>query len=510
MAKLVSVAEMQAIEKAADAAGLSYARMMANAGRKLAEEVAAHSHKAKSALGLVGKGNNGGDTLIALLELSLRGWRVTAYIVGERADEHVNALEQAGAEIFFHSQERESRQLLKAVSEHAVLLDGLLGTGAKLPLRAEIAEVLSAVKARVESPDAPFVVAVDCPSGMDCNSGDVAKETLRADLTVCMAAVKQGMLTLPAYEYLGELVIAELGLPADLGAWTVVQHAVIDEEMARAELPARPLDAHKGTFGTALVVAGSRNYPGAALLAGRAAYRSGAGLVQMAVPESVQMMLAGHLPEATWLPLAEADGGFAKTAARALGEQLKRATAMLLGPGLGQGKETGAFVAELLKQKLPRLVVDADGLRWLAELKDWHRLLPAETVLTPHPGEMAILTGMDKDAIQSARRKTAQKFAAKWNSVVVLKGAFTVIAAADGRTATLPIVTPALARAGTGDVLAGLITGLRAQGVVGYEAACTAAWLHAQAGLRAAERLGGTAGVLAGDVVDEIAGVIGK
>ena len=215
-------------------------------------------------------------------------------------------------------------------------------------------------------------------------------------------------------------------------------------------------------------------------------------------------------------------------------KNLERATALLIGPGLGTEETTTKFLDHLLNgravnkkpanrigfvqnegekkdeksQPLPPMVVDADGLRHLVKIKDWAKLLPAETVLTPHPGEMAALTGLEKEAIQADRLKIALKYAAEWGHVVVLKGAFTVIACPDGRATLIPVATPALARAGTGDVLAGLIGGLLAQGVSAYDAAVAGAWIHAQAGLYAAEKVGAEAAVLAGDVMDAIGDVL--
>jgi NAD(P)H-hydrate epimerase len=208
--------------------------------------------------------------------------------------------------------------------------------------------------------------------------------------------------------------------------------------------------------------------------------------------------------------LPEEDGAITEAAATLVLDSLERITGMLLGPGFGQAESTKRFVEKLLNANLPPLVSDADGLKLLAELPDWQKRLPPNSVLTPHPGEMAIMTGLSTDEIQGDRIGIAERFAKEWNHIVVLKGAFTIVASPDGRSATLPIATPALARAGTGDVLAGLITGLRAQGMAAFEAACSAAWLHGQAGMQAAEWHGGTAGVLAGDLIRELPALIGR
>lgn len=509
MAKLVSVAEMRAVEQAADKAGLTYAHMMKNAGSSLAKAVIAHSHnRDKTALGLVGPGNNGGDTLVALEQLIKSGWKTTAYLVNRDAEEeYVQRTRKAGASVI--AADKTGNKLAKQLAKHAVMLDGLLGTGIRLPLRQPFAQVLGRAMIVLHGlPKPPLIVAVDCPSGMDTDTGEIPPQLLKADLTVSMAAIKRGMLALPAFEYLGKLVVGDIGLSSDLPEWASIHRYAIDETTARASLPSRPWDAHKGTFGTALIVAGSHRFPGAALLAGEAAYRCGAGLVTIATLESIQPSLAGHLREATWLPLPGDSGWIRTEAAEVLKPVLERVTALLVGPGFGQEQMTGSFIEEMLKANLPPLVLDADALKLLAKLVDWPKRLPADTILTPHPGEMAILTGRSTADIQAARIEIAGKYAKQWNQILVLKGAFTVVAAPDGRSATLPLATPALARAGTGDVLAGLITGLRAQGVPAFEAACAAVWLHGQAGLQAAARMGGTAGVLAGDLIAEIPNLI--
>ena len=417
-----------------------------------------------------------------------------------------------------------------------MVVDGILGTGFKLPLKDEIAQVLAAVNAAVaELPWPPYVVAVDCPSGVDSDSGESAEEVIPASLTVCMAAIKPGLLKFPAFEMAGELRVVDIGLSDEFAAWKKVNHFVADDATVADILPERLADSHKGTFGTALIAAGSLQYTGAALLAGKAAYRSGVGLVQMAVPSSVQITLAGQFPEATWIMLPQEMGFIAESAAQVLIKNLERATALLIGPGFGTEDSTKGFISSLLNGKnlsnrpaarigfihdkaaktdeksasvIPPLVVDADALRLLAKIDGWAKLLPAETILTPHPGEMAALTGLETDAIQADRLNTALKFAAEWGQVVVLKGAFTVIAAPDGRATLIPIATAALARAGTGDVLAGIIVSLRAQGVPAYEAALAGAWIHAEAGLYAAEKIGCEASVMAGDVLESIADVL--
>ncbi len=199
-----------------------------------------------------------------------------------------------------------------------------------------------------EAEEMPFVIAVDCPSGMDCDSGEAADESIPADLTVTMAAVKQGMLKLPAYELVGDLQVVDIGLPDDLKSWASLQTEVAEEEMVAGLLPERPLNSHKGTFGTALIVAGSVNYTGAALLSGQAACRVGAGLVTLAVPSPLHAALSGQFPEATWILLPHEVGVVSANAAEVLIKNLERATAMLVGPGFGMENTTKEFIENLL------------------------------------------------------------------------------------------------------------------------------------------------------------------
>ncbi len=515
--KLVTYAEMLAIEKAADAAGHSYGVMMEHAGGNLAEVILEEypGFERDGVLGLVGKGNNGGDTLVALSVLAGLGWRVTAYLAAaRREDPLVRRLEESGARVLDGAADNDFQILLQALDSHAIVLDGILGTGLRLPVRGHLAGVLAAVRDYLSVSDQPpAVIAVDCPSGVDCDTGEAAPQAFPADLTVTMAAPKVGLFAFPAFDLVGELKVVGIGLPRDLPAWNQVNRFVMDEDIANNLLPVRPLNAHKGTFGTALVVAGSQAYTGAVLLAGRGAYRVGAGLVTLAVPSGLHTVLAGHFPEATWLLLPEDGGAIAASAAWLVKTAAQKATALLLGPGFGLGAGTAEFLAALLEpgqppHPLPPLVVDADGLKLLAAIPNWPSLLPGPAVLTPHPGEMAALTGLTRDEIQLNRVAVAEKFSREWGHVVVLKGAFTVIASPDGCSALIPVATPALARAGSGDVLAGIIAGLCAQNIQGFGAAVLGAWLHAQAGLAAEEALGGSAAVLAGDLLEGLITVL--
>jgi len=538
--KLVSTAEMQKVEREANANGLSYEMMMEHAGLGLAEQVVSRYAALQDGgiFGLVGSGNNGGDTLVALAKMADWGWNATAYIVRARPenDPLIERLLSSGGSIIDGAGDEKFKQLKSALKSNAIVMDGVLGTGISLPLRGPVKDVLgSANKYLAQLETRPVIVAVDCPSGIDCDSGEAAKESLSADITVTMAAVKQGLLRFPANNLIGELYLVGIGLKNQdkrSSTWQGIKKQVVTAAEVSKLLPVRWRDAHKGTFGTALIIAGSINYTGAALLAGKAAYRVGVGLVTMGVPAPLHSALAGQFPEGTWLLLPHEMGVIADTATEIVLENLGNSSAMLIGPGFGVEDTTRNFLKRLFsaapkskqttigfvsaagselgggKKELPPAVIDADGLKLLSDITDWEILLDQTAVLTPHPGEMAILTGIDVKEIQKERVAVAEKYANKWGHVVVLKGANTVIAEPGGRTAVIPIANPALARAGSGDVLAGVITGLRAQGLESYESAVCGAWIHGQSGWYAAQKIGTSSSVLAGDLIKALPQVI--
>lgn len=537
LAKIVTVEQMRAIEIAADASGLTYELMMENAGRAIAETIREQWPYliGMRVLILVGSGNNGGDGLVAGHYLAEGGAEVSAYLTRERSEEDVNysRLTKGTSQITSVELDQSWKSLRKMVSGADMIIDAVLGTGFQLPIKGVAKEVLGKVKDELRLRDhQPIVVAVDCPSGLDCDTGQIAEETLVCDLTVTLAAAKPGLLAFPGANAVGNLIVADIGIKADQKEFADVDLELATSEALKSWLPARPRDAHKGTFGRALIVAGSINFPGAAILAGLGAYRVGAGLVTLAVPAPIQPMLVSQLPEATWVVLPHEMGVIAEGSAVVLKQELETTQAMLLGPGFGQDHATETFLARFLSEgvgisrgtigflqsgeherapvSLPPCVVDADGLKLLKRIPNWPDLLPKPSILTPHPGEMAVLTDLPKDEIQSERVKTAKQWAERWGHVVVLKGAFTVIAAPDGRASVLPFATPALARAGTGDVLAGAIVGFQAQGLAAYEAAVLGAFIHGRAGELAVEMVGTASSVLAGDVADGLIEVMAE
>ncbi|MGD2164924.1 MAG: NAD(P)H-hydrate dehydratase [Anaerolineae bacterium] len=541
--KVVSVEQMQRIEAQSDQAGHPYSAMMERAGRSLAEAIGEREDpEERRVLVLVGPGNNGGDGLVAARYLSQLGSYVTCYVYGSRdpeVDENFRLVSEAEIRVVL-AEDDAGREELRALTERAdILIDALLGTGTHLPLRGNLSDILEVagkiIARRRHSPSGrsltsavprpassggstPFVVGVDGPTGLEYESGDLDAVTIPADLTVTFAYPKIGHFRFPGAAALGELVVADIGIDPALAEGVGLELAT--PTMVRRWLPARPANSHKGTFGKAMIVAGSVNYTGAAALAGESATRAGAGLVTLALPSAIHTSVAARVAEATYVLLPEAMGVVSSTAAEVLWKALEGYDALLVGPGLGREKETSGFLQKLLGSReverslgfrrseerasgpvhLPPLVIDADGLNLLSELEDWPTRIPAKTVLTPHPGEMARLMGESVATVQQDRIAVARSGAAEWGHVVVLKGAFTVVADPGGRTVIEPFANPGLATAGTGDVLAGTIVALRAQGLSAFDAAAAGAYVHGLAGEIAREGVGAM-GMVAGDVM---------
>lgn len=526
---LLTSTEMRDIERAADSAGLSYATMMRNAGIAVAAEIwnrLPSEAAAVEVLILCGSGNNGGDGLVCAAVLAERAQRekraltVQVYLLRNREpdDPLIPPLATAHIAVMTLPDDPGMRMLRAWLARADVIVDALLGTGATRtiegPLRDLLHEVQVArdrgVKARRSgvlrgAPSAPAIVAVDGPTGMNYESGSLDANAVAADLTVTFHAAKRGHFCYPAAGARGELVVAPIGIegltPTDGRLWTALNPpariSVVDDAWVRERLPRRELDANKGSHGRALIVAGSHDFPGAPALCAGAAYRAGAGLVTLAVPEAGRTIAAALIPEAVYV--AQTVSGL---------EKLRGNGAALVGPGLGRGDSgraaLGAFMAAMvhLRADVRGVVFDADALNMLAEDEALleYRLSDLSAVLTPHPGEMARLTSLPVAEIQADRIGHAAHLARECGAVVVLKGANTVIASRDGQVMVVESANPALATAGTGDVLAGAIVGLMAQGLRPFDAAVCGVALHARAGALWRD-VNGDSGLLASDLL---------
>lgn len=502
--KVVTVDEMRAIERRAEQEyGLTSTILMEHAGRSVAEALRACLGGVVAGLEvlvLVGPGNNGGDGRVLARYLQEWGARLTLWNWREQRleiDDRQIPVDAALA------------PLRAALARADVVADALLGTGHSRPLDPTMRQVLADVRQERERRPELLVLAVDLPSGLNADTGEIDAGALAADLTVTLGFPKIGQLLFPGGAYVGELVSGSIGLPNEMQIAAGIE--MLDPALLRPALPARPLESNKGTFGRVMVLAGSSLYIGAAFLATAAAARIGAGLVTLATTAERAPFYATKLAEATYSLLPDEQHASPSERAQHLLDSLDGYRAMVIGPGLGQSDETRAFLEAVFagitrrrEGERPRLIVDADGLNTLATFERWWERLPPETVLTPHPGEMARLLGGQKVSGGGHDRIGIICDAARaWGHVVVLKGAATLIAAPDGALRINWPGNPAMATAGTGDVLSGTIGGLLAQGMEPFEAACAGVYLHSRAGLRISERIG-DAGLLASDLLGEL------
>lgn len=563
MLRVVTVNAMREIEAAANEHVLSYDEMMERAGEAAAQQARAMlaGLDAPRITCLIGKGNNGGDGLVAAAYLAdADDIEVRLYLLARRNDDSLmQRVQDRGLFIAYAEDDRDGRVLRHMCASADLVVDALFGIGVRLPLRDDAAKVLRGARAgiherrasipetRIIDPVAPrsvtgrglpHVLAIDCPSGLDCDTGELDPHSLHADVTITFIAAKHGQLTFPSAAAVGRLLVARIGIPDDLPALQAESVTLGDADVVRSLLPERPADSNKGTFGKAMIAAGSVNYSGAPALAAEAAYRAGAGLVTVAAPAAVVAATAAKLTEPTYVLLPHNLGVIAEAAADVLTRELDGYRALLVGPGMGQDDTTAAFFNTLLNRPqqtgnaalrrqigfnashpaespspqeeqdktLPPLVLDADALNLLTKREAWWEHLPPETILTPHPGEMGRLASMETADVQANRIALAREKAAAWQVVLVLKGAHTLIAAPDGRMTVMPFKSDALATAGTGDVLAGVITGLRAQGINAYAAAVAGAYIHGLAGELAAQHVESSRSVTAGDVIAALGG----
>jgi len=510
--RLVTVAEMQEAEKRS---GVPVPQLMEAAGLAVAQEawLLLGELAERRIVVLAGPGNNGGDGLVAARHLREWGADVSVYLLKPRDKKDAVFAPLLKAKMPVVTAEEDAtagyQRLEDLLAGADLVIDALLGTGRGRPIEGALAEVLDQLRAARGRPLAPRVLAVDLPTGIDADTGAADPHCVAADATVALGWSKVGLHVLPGSRLAGRVEAVEIGMAKELESdgWT----ELMTSRWARPGLPERPPGANKGTFGKALVVAGSPRYVGAAYLACMGGLRAGAGLVTLACARTIYPILAAKLTEATFEPLPDEEGYLSAEAAHAVGQALARDyDSLLLGPGLGQEGYVRAFMRALLPllkdpstgsgQGLRGVVIDADGLNNLSKLEGWWKELAAPAVITPHPGELSRLAGLPVEEIQSDRLAVARGYAGEWGVTVVLKGANTVVAGADGRARLSPFANPGLASGGTGDVLAGAIAGLIAQGMDTYEAAGLGVYLHGLAGERVRAELG-SAGMVASDLL---------
>ena len=508
--KLVTSEQMKALDRAAiEDYGIPGVVLMENVGRAVAEagaQMAAPMPSDARILVVCGRGNNGGDGFVATRHLHNKGLSVEICLLAEPqelsgdAAVNYNIARQMGLDINQMPQVQELDACLAAAD---LVIDAILGTGISGEVRGAARRAIEVIN-QANLP----VIAVDIPSGVSADTGAILGEAVAADRTLTFGLAKVGHYSYPGRKYCGEVEVIDISLPADLAAQQELSTNLITAADAAAMLPPRWADMHKGDAGRLLIVTGSVGMSGAAALAGLGAARSGAGLVTLGVPASLNDILEAKCTEVMTLPLPETDQrSLAPQAEEPIRQFAATCDAVALGPGISRVAATAELVRALIAQLPQPLVIDADGLNACADDPQILQQRPGPTIITPHPGELSHLMGTPIAQIQQDRVGSTRQAAQDIGCVVVLKGASTVIATSQGEAWINSTGNAGMASGGVGDVLTGLIGALLAGGSTPLAAAVSGVYYHGLASDLAAQQKG-QRGLIASDLLDQLPGAL--
>ena len=496
MLKILSGNQMREVDKKAiEELKIPGILLMENAGKAVYEEVLeiinSIEDESASVLVICGKGNNGGDGFVAARHLIENGIQTTAVSLFRKDNLSGSALINHDilenfTEIVYLD-EIDLEKLKQMISVSTIIVDAIFGTGLSSPIKGNIKDIIDAINEYSEG----FIVAVDVPSGVNADTGEILGTAIVADSTVTFHELKHGLINHPGAEHAGEVIIAPIGIPETLTDGNDYNTYLITKHYVHVSLPIRVKDSHKGTFGKVFNVAGSIGMTGAAYMCAISSLKVGAGYSVLATPQSAVPIISSMAPEIVCIPLEETfeKAVSQKALAKAL-DKSKDATVYLIGPGLGTSESTVEFVSQFIQQLTDRgenLIIDADALNCLAIKQEV--FLPINSIITPHAKELSRLMRVSVEEIQKDRAKSARDAAQKFNTIVVLKGAMTVIAEPNGNVYINQTGNSGLATAGSGDILAGMIAGFAAQGINLKDAAIVGVYLHGLTGDIAAKEL---------------------
>ncbi len=480
--KLMDSENMKALDAyAINELGIPSLTLMDNAAEHIVNAVV--SHGGETVAVFAGAGNNGGDGVCAAEKLIKLGYTVRTFMVGSfdkmtpDTKEMTMRLSEAGGQLEEFS---DSEDILKFVRSCDVIIDAMLGIGLNSELRGKYIDAVKLINKAWG-----YVIAADMPTGVSADSGVIMGDAVKADMTVTFSMPKIGQYVEPGCVYCGEVKVCDIGIPETAAEKYDTDVYLVTADMAK--LPKRRPDTHKGDYGRDFILAGSIGYTGAPIMASEAALRMGAGLVYLGVPDSIYSIAAIRCTEAMPLPVpCDEDGIVSWNAREMVAEMLGKCDACLAGPGMGKTYQTRYLLEMMIRNESCRVILDADGINGISENIDILKDAVKPVILTPHPGEFAKIGG----DTENGRVHAARKFASEYNCILVLKGHRTVTALPDGRVYVNTTGGPAMAKGGSGDVLAGMVTALVGQGLPAEKAAVTAVYIHGLAGDICADELG--------------------
>ncbi|GGE34383.1 bifunctional ADP-dependent NAD(P)H-hydrate dehydratase/NAD(P)H-hydrate epimerase [Pullulanibacillus camelliae] len=505
--QIVSREEMQAIDRhAIESIGLGGHLLMENAGRGIFEHLRSILGQDERIGVIIGKGNNGGDGFVIARYLRDHGYSTDVWVIGEAAAiigdsaYHKAAFERSGGSVSYATEEAALNDFEKAMRQWDVMIDALLGTGIKGAPRPFYLRIIQCMnKSQVP------VYSVDMPSGVPANGGSVSHDCVKALRTYTLQCPKIAQFTFPSASYYGEVAVVDIGLPqASLKAHDGKRRLWLKDDFQKT-YPRRSVFSHKGSHGKGLIVAGSEDMPGAAVLATRAALRAGIGLLSVSAPNSAKSIIAHHAVEAMYDPF-----DYRAQTADALPKQLSTYDGVAFGPGIGRAERVEDQLIKLLNNTDGVLVLDADGLFYLNQHLDKLSQRSSPTILTPHPGEMARLVGATIKDVENNRFEMARTFSKTYGVYLILKGPNTLVTAPDGQQWVNSTGNPALANGGTGDVLTGIVLAFALQHKRISAALCNAVYLHGFIADQLSQELSVQSGIVASDLTVALPEALGK
>lgn len=509
--KVANCSQMRNIDQTAiHDMGIPGIVLMENAALKVVEQIKAILGEVsyKSILVFCGKGNNGGDGFAIARHLYNMGANVLVVLIADRNEIKGDALtnlkiiEKLDIKVVQVQDESLLEEIAASLYLCDMVVDAIFGTGVKGTIDGVEADIIQLINY-----SGRYVLSVDIPSGINGDDGQVCGICVNADKTVTFALPKVGLLSYPAADYVGELIVADISIPNSIIEAQNININIIEKEYVKDVIPMRKNDSNKGDYGKVFVIAGSTGMSGAAVLASLGALRSGAGLVTAGVPESLNDVMEIKLTEVMSFPLEdEGRGILAHSCIMQIFEKMDKMDVLVYGPGLSTDKNVEEILLDILKKSEIPIIIDADGINVLAKNINVLKECKCPVVVTPHPGEMSRLTGLDIGYIQTHRIEVASDFARQWNVIVVLKGASTIIAWPDGEVYINGTGNAGMATGGTGDVLSGVIASLIGQGLEADEAAVAGVYLHGTAGDLAAKDKG-QHGLIATDIIEALPAV---